>query len=124
MVDDSARVRSDRSDLVSRMTNRTRPMAYASLRFSAGREQFTGQLRTLTLNIKVKLVSNDKGENESAPDFRLHAAGHDFGDMKGAFMKLGQMASYLDVGVTAPWPRSRRHRVPSVAAAQPSRSRT
>ncbi|EPF2890700.1 DUF736 domain-containing protein, partial [Pseudomonas aeruginosa] len=47
--------------------------------FTAEKDGFTGQLRTLTLNFKVKLVPNDKGENESAPDFRLQAAGHDFG---------------------------------------------
>ena len=35
--------------------------------------------RTLTLNVKVKLVPNDKGDNESAPDYRLQAAGHDIG---------------------------------------------
>lgn len=39
----------------------------------------TGTLRTLTLNVKVKLVANPKGENESAPDYRLQAAGHDIG---------------------------------------------
>ena len=38
-----------------------------------------GALRTLTLNAKVKLVPNDKGSSENAPDFRLQAAGHDIG---------------------------------------------
>ena len=47
--------------------------------FTADKDGFTGTLRTLTLNVKVKLVPNDKGENESAPDFRLQAAGHDIG---------------------------------------------
>src|SRR3546814_3437234 len=31
------------------------------------------------LNVKVKLVPNDKGNSENAPDFRLQAAGHDIG---------------------------------------------
>ncbi len=39
--------------------------------FAADKDGFTGSLRTLTLNVKAKLVPNDKGENESAPDFRL-----------------------------------------------------
>ena len=43
--------------------------------FTADKDGFTGQLRTLTLNVKVKLVPNDKGDNESAPDYRLQAAG-------------------------------------------------
>ena len=47
--------------------------------FTAQNDGFIGTVRTLTLNVKVKLVPNDKGENESAPDFRLQAAGHDFG---------------------------------------------
>jgi len=38
--------------------------------FIAEKDGFTGTLRTLTFNVKVKLVANDKGENESAPDFR------------------------------------------------------
>src|SRR5574337_1764225 len=47
--------------------------------FTADKDGFTGTLRTLTLNIKAKLVPNDKGDNEKAPDFRLQAAGHDIG---------------------------------------------
>lgn len=47
--------------------------------FNADKDGFTGTLRTLTLNVKVKLAPNDKGDNESAPDFRLQAAGHDIG---------------------------------------------
>lgn len=46
--------------------------------FTADKDGFTGTLRTLTLNVEVKLVPNDKGEHESAPDFRLQATGHDF----------------------------------------------
>ena len=47
--------------------------------FTAQNDGFAGTVRTLTLNVKVKLVPNDKGNNESAPDFRLQAAGHDIG---------------------------------------------
>ena len=39
--------------------------------FTADKDGFTGTLRTLTLNVKVKLVPNDKGSSENAPDFRL-----------------------------------------------------
>lgn len=44
--------------------------------FTAEKDGFTGTLRTLTLNVKVKLVPNDKGDTENAPDFHLQAAGH------------------------------------------------
>jgi uncharacterized protein (DUF736 family) len=47
--------------------------------FTADKDGFTGTLRTLTLNVKVKLLPNDKGSSENAPDFRLQAAGHDIG---------------------------------------------
>lgn len=47
--------------------------------FTADKDGYTGTLRTLTLNVKVKLVPNDKGDSENAPDFRLQAAGHDIG---------------------------------------------
>ncbi|MCQ4321551.1 DUF736 domain-containing protein [Stutzerimonas stutzeri] len=47
--------------------------------FTADKDGFTGTLRTLTLNVKDKLVPNDKGDTENAPDFRLQAAGHDIG---------------------------------------------
>lgn len=39
--------------------------------FTAEKDGFTGQLRTLTQNVKVKLIPNDKGDTENAPDFRL-----------------------------------------------------
>ncbi|MEC5196787.1 uncharacterized protein (DUF736 family) [Xanthomonas campestris] len=57
--------------------------------------------RTLTtLNVKVKLVPNDKGENESAPDFRLQAADHDFG---AAWKKTSEAGrDYLSVAIDDP----------------------
>ncbi|MGP2832036.1 DUF736 domain-containing protein [Serratia nevei] len=68
--------------------------------FSADKDGFTGQLRTLTLNVKVKLVPNDKGENESAPDFRLQAAGHDCG---AAWKKISEAGrDYLSVTLDDP----------------------
>ncbi len=47
--------------------------------FTKSGDGFAGSVRTLTLNVKVKLVPNDKGDNEKAPDFRFQAAGHDIG---------------------------------------------
>ena len=68
--------------------------------FTADKDGFTGTLRTLTLNVKVKLVPNDKGENESAPDFRLQAAGHDFG---AAWKKTSEAGrDYLSVAIDDP----------------------
>jgi len=47
--------------------------------FTAEKDGFTGTLRTLTLNVTVKLVPNAKSESENASDFRVQAAGHDIG---------------------------------------------
>ena len=40
--------------------------------FSAQQDGYTGTVRTLTLNVKVKLVPNTK-ESDSSPDFRIVA---------------------------------------------------
>jgi len=68
--------------------------------FTADKDGFTGTLRTLTLNVKVKLVPNDKGDNENAPDFRLQAAGHDIG---AAWKKTSEAGrEYLSVSIDDP----------------------
>lgn len=69
--------------------------------FTADKDGFTGTLRTLTLNIKVKLVPNDKGGNENAPDFRLQAAtSHDIG---AAWKKTSEAGrDYLSVTLDDP----------------------
>ena len=40
--------------------------------FTAQNDSFTGTVRTLTLNVKVKIVPSDKG-SENAPDYRIVA---------------------------------------------------
>ena len=40
--------------------------------FTADKDGFTGTLRTLTLNVKVKFIPNDKS-SENAPDYRIQA---------------------------------------------------
>ncbi|WP_442593298.1 DUF736 domain-containing protein [Parapusillimonas sp. JC17] len=68
--------------------------------FTADTNGYTGTLRTLTLNVKVKLVANDKGENGKAPDFRLQAAGNDIG---AAWKKTSEAGrEYLSVTLDDP----------------------
>tara|TARA_Y100000782_G_scaffold114318_1_gene150064 strand:- start:7628 stop:8371 length:744 start_codon:yes stop_codon:yes gene_type:complete len=68
--------------------------------FTADKDGFTGSLRTLTLNVKVKLVPNDKGGSENAPDFRLQAASHDIG---AAWKKTSEAGrEYLSVTLDDP----------------------
>jgi uncharacterized protein (DUF736 family) len=68
--------------------------------FTADKDGFNGTLRTLTLNVKVKLVPNDKGSSENAPDFRLQAASHDIG---AAWKKTSEAGrEYLSVTLDDP----------------------
>ncbi|HIE0422101.1 TPA: DUF736 domain-containing protein, partial [Pseudomonas aeruginosa] len=68
--------------------------------FTADKDGFTGTLRTLTLNVKVKLVPNDKGDSEKAPDFRVQAASHDIG---AAWKKTSEAGrEYLSVTLDDP----------------------
>ncbi|KND57583.1 hypothetical protein BVER_02352c [Candidatus Burkholderia verschuerenii] len=65
--------------------------------FTAQNDGFTG---TLTLNVKVKFVPNDK-ESENAPDFRLQASGgYDIG---AAWRKVSKAdRAYLSVTLDDP----------------------
>src|SRR3546814_12752257 len=77
------------SDLAGRITTRTnwRDLVQPERRnimanigtFTAETDGFNGTLRTLTLNVKVTLVPNDKVDPEKAPDFHIQPAGHDSG---------------------------------------------
>ena len=47
--------------------------------FSAVKDGYAGTIRTLTLNIKVQLVANDRREADGAPDFRIVAGTAEIG---------------------------------------------
>ncbi|MGH7172219.1 MAG: DUF736 domain-containing protein [Gemmataceae bacterium] len=68
--------------------------------FTAQNAGFTGTIRTLTLNVKVKLIPNDKS-SENAPDFRIQAAaGYDVG---AAWKKTSEAGrDYLSVTLDDP----------------------
>jgi uncharacterized protein (DUF736 family) len=68
--------------------------------FTAQNNGFTGTVRTLTLNVKVKFVPNDKS-SANASDFRIQAAGgYDIG---AAWKKISQAERpYLSVTLDDP----------------------
>lgn len=68
--------------------------------FTADNDGFTGTLRTLTLNVKLKLIPNDKG-SDNAPDFRIQTAnGLEVG---AAWKKVSQAERpYLSVSLDDP----------------------
>lgn len=45
--------------------------------FTASDNGYVGSIKTLTLNIKAKLVASER-ENEKAPDFRIFAGATDY----------------------------------------------
>lgn len=46
--------------------------------FAKSADGYTGAVRTLTLNVKVKLVATAK-DSENAPDFRIYAGNYELG---------------------------------------------
>lgn len=68
--------------------------------FTAQNDGFIGTVRTLTLNVKVKFVRNDKS-SENAPDYRIQAGtGYDIG---AAWKKVSQAERpYLSVTLDDP----------------------
>lgn len=67
--------------------------------FTAQKDSYTGTVRTLTLNVKVKIVPNDK-ESENAPDYRIVAGNFEIG---AAWKKTSrQDRSYLSVTLDDP----------------------
>ncbi|WP_421950800.1 DUF736 domain-containing protein [Pelagibacterium sp.] len=47
--------------------------------FTAGRDGYTGTIRTLTVNVKASIVANDRKKTEGAPDFRIYAGRAELG---------------------------------------------
>lgn len=67
--------------------------------FNAQGNSFAGTVRTLTLNVKVKIVPSDK-ESENAPDYRIVAGNYEIG---AAWKKLSKAErSYLSVTLDDP----------------------
>jgi uncharacterized protein (DUF736 family) len=68
--------------------------------FTAQNDGYIGTVRTLTLNIKVKIAPSDK-ESENAPDYRIVAGNFAIG---AAWKKLSRVEQrpYLSVTLDAP----------------------
>ncbi|WP_269633245.1 DUF736 domain-containing protein [Pelomonas sp. BJYL3] len=67
--------------------------------FTAQNNGFAGTVRTLTLNVKVKMVPNDK-TSENSPDYRIVAGNFEIG---AAWKKVSQAdRPYLSVTLDDP----------------------
>ena len=47
--------------------------------FTTGKDGYIGTIRTLTVNVKAKIVANDNKKSEAAPDFRIYAGRAELG---------------------------------------------
>ena len=66
---------------------------------------WTGSIRTLTINMKVRLVPNDNRDNDNAPVFRVFAGQSHIGDAWAARSNGKTPKDYLRVGLDDPsWP--------------------
>jgi uncharacterized protein (DUF736 family) len=66
---------------------------------------WTGSIRTLTINTKVRLVPNDNRDNENAPIFRVFAGQSRIGDAWAARSNGEKPKDYLRVRLDDPsWP--------------------
>ena len=67
--------------------------------FTKSNDGYTGAVRTLTLNVKVKLVPTTK-DSDNAPDFRIYAGAYEFG---AAWKKTSKAnRDYLSVTIDDP----------------------
>ncbi len=47
--------------------------------FTAGKDGYVGTIRSLTVNVKAKIVANDQKSGEGAPDVRVYAGRAELG---------------------------------------------
>jgi uncharacterized protein (DUF736 family) len=73
--------------------------------FSAVKDGYAGNIRTLMLNGRVKIVANDRKDSEGAPDFRSRLGATQIG-AAGHRTKQGTDQTYPRVRLDAPaWPQ-------------------
>lgn len=65
--------------------------------FTAGKDGYTGTIRTLTVNVKASIVANDKKSTEGSPDFRIYAGRAELGAAWKAKTSGDQPRDYLSV---------------------------
>jgi len=65
--------------------------------FTAGKDGYVGTIRTMTINVKAKIVANDNKKSDSAPDFRVYAGQAELGAAWKAKTKGDDSQDYLSV---------------------------
>lgn len=65
--------------------------------FTASKDGYVGTIRTLTINLKARIVANDRKASEGAPDFRVFAGRAELGAAWKASMAGDKPRDYLSV---------------------------
>ena len=70
--------------------------------FTAVADGYTGTIRTLTVNVKAKIIANDQKKSEGAPDFRVYAGRAELGAAWKAKTNGEEPRDYLSVQLDDP----------------------
>ena len=70
--------------------------------FSKSPDGYAGTIRTMTINVKAKIVANDKNGNDKAPDFRIIAGGAELGAAWRSNSSSEDKKSFLSVELDDP----------------------
>jgi len=70
--------------------------------FTAGKNGYTGSIRTLTINAKASFLPNENKSSEGAPDFRVFAGRAELGAAWKAKSGVGEAREYLSVMLDDP----------------------
>ena len=70
--------------------------------FTAIPDGYSGTIRTLTVNVKAKIVANDQKKSEGAPDFRVYAGRAELGAAWKAQTNSEEPRDYLSVQLDDP----------------------
>ena len=70
--------------------------------FTAIPDGYSGTIRTLTVNVKARIVANDQKKSEGAPDFRVYAGRAELGAAWKAQTNGNEPRDYLRVQLDDP----------------------
>jgi len=65
--------------------------------FTPGKDGYAGTIRTLTINVKARITTNDNKKSDNAPDFRIYAGQAELGAAWKAQTKGDEPRDYLSV---------------------------
>ena len=70
--------------------------------FTPNKDGYTGTIRTMTINVKAKIVINENKKSDSAPDYRIYAGQAELGAAWKAQTKGDEPRDYLSIVLDDP----------------------